>query len=126
MGDDAFRAAIFFLCVLSELIETPLGRVWVEGRVGVGAEKVAVVVVVLDAEVQGVDEASPSELSRLSRLSSKSRTQSPFTVDLRLFRLEIARRCFALRLALFFLRPRLGIVRGAKAVEGEATVGLGE
>lgn len=89
IGDDALRAAIFFLFVLSSalvLIETPLGRVLCEEElVGVGAEVVAVVVVVLDAEVQGVvEETSPSELSRLSGLSY-SRTQFLTTADLMLF-----------------------------------------
>lgn len=89
IGEDALRAAIFFLFVLSSalvLIEELLGRVLCEeGRVGVGAEVVAVVVVVLDAEVQGVvEEASPSELSRLSGLSY-SRMQSLTTANLMLF-----------------------------------------
>lgn len=88
IGDDALRAAIFFLFVLSfalVLIETPLGRVLCEDElVGVGAEVVAVVVV-LDAEVQGVvEEISPSELSKLSGLSY-SRTQLLTTADLMLF-----------------------------------------
>jgi len=89
IGEDALRAAIFVLFVPSfalELMETPLGRVLCEEEmVGVEAEVVAVVVVVLDAEVQGVvEETSPSELSRLSGLSY-SRTQLLTTADFMVF-----------------------------------------